>query len=108
MAQVSTPIYRDLNQREVQTDIFGNDLNLLAQTKFVAMRVKSDKMQAVTTCIELHSLRYSGLPISSLNRLIGLRLIGLAGIALLSPKVARMCGDCSSGLPTAPKRTLSQ
>ena len=41
MANVSTPIYRDLNRREVQTDIFGNDTNLLAQTKFVAMRVKS-------------------------------------------------------------------
>ncbi len=41
MAHVSTPIYRDLNQPDVQTDIFGNDKKLLADTTFVAMRVKS-------------------------------------------------------------------
>ncbi len=41
LAHVSTPIYRDLNQQEVQTDIFGSDRKLLTKTTFVAMRVKS-------------------------------------------------------------------
>ncbi len=41
IATVSTPFYRDLNEREVQSEYFGSEADQLSQTQFVAMRVKS-------------------------------------------------------------------